>query len=354
MLSRTLTLALSVACAGVVSAQAPFQDARGNSSWFAPGTGGFFQINTGNASASLSYLRDITTHDFWYGIELTGKLNGTSASLFGDDRISANAGLRFSFGKRWVLMNEPKEFGLPEGETLDPTNEAQVRRILGLSSTDALPEGVAKDGAFSGVAAAKFFNSLLNNLTPENSRFLNRGRFDWLAFSIGVNRSDYKLFDASLPLADQISTKEFTGWSADMTYNFMDGGTRLYGVSIGYKRDNNIDDLTEVTIKDETLVNDGDTTRTIVKETKAFRGAFEAVDRIPLKFDAVYWPNDFGGRIGINFFARTDLRDTSNTFTPGIGIFYSAKGAPTRVLGGISFSTLKGKPRIGIVAGFNF
>jgi hypothetical protein len=104
-----------------------------------------------------------------------------------------------------------------------------------------------------------------------------------------------------------------------------------------------------------TAVSDSGTTREATRIRKALRGDFKESTRTFINTDFVWFPASLDSRIRVNFFTRSGMTGNEKGFRPGIGLFISEKNAPTRVVGGVSFSfDEKGKANLSLTAGYNF
>lgn len=280
-------------------AQTAFEDAGGNSSILIKDTGGFAKVNVSDASVRVGYLFDLSNRSTYYGFEVSGKLAGDFASIFHSNQPAPGARFRASIGRRWIFSEKPSG---------DPTK---------------------------------------GRLTD-----------DWLTFQVGYARSRFKVLSEDSNFANQIRTQNFDGYSMTVAYNALFKNTRgplLFGTSLGVERKSNIDDLDEVEVVDEVFADSSGTTRrSVVSRQQAFRGTYKETTAIPVYTDLVWFPRQFESRIGINFFTRSNIGQVTKRFEPGVGLFFTLPGAPTRVIGGISVSVRDGKAAVGLVAGFNF
>ena len=223
---------------------------------------------------------------------------------------------------------------------------------------------------------------------------LERRSVDWLSFRVAYKRSRYKLLNEGSSFADQVRRQNFDGYSATLAYNRLitlddlmgqkarrvvrraerlgadtdkrtkataEGkepepkGSMIVGVSIGVRRSNNADDLDSVEIEDQSFTSSSGTTqrRGMSKQT-VLSGEYKEFIAVPLNTDVVWYPGMFRSRLAIDFFTRSDLGKTGREFVPGVGLFITKAGQPTKVVGGISFALDDGKGRIGLVGGFHF
>lgn len=299
-LKRTFAaVALTIlACLSTV-AQTAFEDASGDGSIVLKDQGGFARVNVSDTSAKIAYLFDMSNKSIYYGFEITGKLNSDFASLFDSGKPSPEARFSALVGKRFIFSTKPK------GE-------------------------------------------------PTTGRLTD----DWLTFRAGYRRARYKVLSLESTFADQVRKQNFDGFSAIVAYNALFKSSRgpfLFGISSGAERRNNIDDLDEVEVNDQVFTSSNDSTqRSVIARQKAFSGLYKESTAIPINTDLVWFPKQFESRIGFNAFTRSNVGQGDRNFEPGVGLFFTKEGSPTRVLGGITISARDGKARVGLVAGYNF
>lgn len=290
---------MTTACCLSTFGQTAFEDASGNSSIVLKDQGGFARVNISDTSAKLAYLFDMSNKSVYYGFEVSGKLNNDFASLFGSGAPSPEARFSALVGKRFIFSKKP--------------------------------EGTPTEG----------------NLTD-----------DWLTFRVGYKRARYKILSEDNAFADQVRKQNFDGFSTLLSYNALfknSNGPILFGASFGAERRNNIEDLDEVEVNDEVFTSSsGSTQRSVVASQKAFTGVYKESTAIPIYTDLVWFPKKFESRIAFNAFTRSNVGQGDKSFEPGIGLFFTKEGSPTKVLGGISISARDGKARVGLVAGYNF
>lgn len=181
------------------------------------------------------------------------------------------------------------------------------------------------------------------------------GNFDRLVFQGGYIFRQYNLFNPSATFAEQLNKKDFHSPSAQLIYTYQLGGNKLIGASIGMEKSNNSSELTEIDIRDYMTATSGTTTREFGRSRKALLGDFRQYTRTFVNTDLAWFPGSLKSRVGINFFTRSVITGNNKGFRPGIGVFLSEKGAPTRVVGGVTaFMDEKGKANISLTAGYNF
>ena len=281
-----------LACSSTVLAQTAFEDAGGESSIFI-NQGGFARVNVTDTTVKIGHVFDNTKNDYFFGVELSGKLSGKFASLFESGKPSPEGQIRLTLGKKKLSLVSSKHL-----------------------TTDWLTFHV-------GYRRASY------KLLAEGETFANQ-----------VRKEKFDGFSAIMAYNALFKSKR---------------GPVLFGISGGAERRNNIDDLDEVEVNDQVFTSaDGTTQRSVVAKQKAFRGTFEKVTAAPINTDLVFFPARFESRIGFNFFTRSNVGEGNKRIEPGFGVFFTKEGEPTKVIGGLSLSVRDGKGRFGLIAGYNF
>lgn len=278
--------------AATAYAQAAFEDSEGKSA-IVLDNGGAGIINIADGSAKIGYV--FQAGDMRFGGDVTGKLTKGVGTLFSNGSAAAQAGGAFRVGWHYILAPSPAP-GTPPG-------------------------GFIKD--------------------------------DWAYAQIGYTHSSATLFDRG---ANAIAKRSFDGYSAGLFYNATMAGNFLVALAGGYERRNNVADLEVVEVTDETVVSAGPPVRTTRKVTVAVEGAYAESDHIVANYDLAWFPDFLSNRIAIDLFGRFD-RDVdarNSTFKPGLGVMVIEQGKPTHVVGGLSFESVSGKLRVGIMGGFHF
>jgi hypothetical protein len=357
--------ALLFALSAVASAQAAFQDAEGKSSVFIQDKDGFASINVSDKRIDIGYLFDRGERGWFYGFDVSGKAAGKFATLFSGGTPAPEGAFNFRVGKRFL-----------GSEAFSKITD----RCIGEYRTAAQQAGRQFGAADEITARARCLQ--------EDPAFARRLTVDWLTFQTGYKRARYKLLNESGAFADQVRKQSFDGYNVTLGYNALitlaklasirearqqlkmrrdqgealtnvpDGppqGSIIFGASIGVERRNNVDDLKEIEVEDQTFTSVGGTTqRRAVSRQQVLSGIYKEFTAVPLNTDVVWHPASLAGRIAFDAFTRSNLGDVNREFVPGVGVFITEKGAPTKVVGGISFSFKDGKARIGLVGGFHF
>ncbi|HEY5536465.1 MAG TPA: hypothetical protein VIL99_16215 [Ignavibacteria bacterium] len=280
-----------------INAQTGFEDADSKSSIILD-KNGVSKFNITDASIKIGYLFHNSESRYRFGFDVSGKAENGIASLFENDNIAPNANLNLTLGYQ-TIFSQP----------LDAPN-------------------------------------------------LNTKYFivdDWFTIQIGYNKAQYKLFNPLKAKEEQVQKRNFDGFNVTGYYNILFKYNYFLGVSLGFAKLNNYQSLNEVELIDKTIVIDElGFQRYINKTQKLRRGDLNIVNHILLNFDAVWIPKFFSYRVGIDVFGRYDKFEETDSFTPGLGIFITQEGAPTHVIGGISFSYKDKDLKIGLISGFNF
>lgn len=351
-------LLLTIIVAMPVQGQQPFQDAKGESSIFIP-DGGFAQINVADPSIRLGFLRNISSEEWIYGFNLSGKLTGTRAGLINNNNVAPDAQVGFTIGKNDPFTEKLKLDQIIVSRYLRERLQTLLLERGLLKNGEVLPKPktaknlveylgeVTESGLLRGIDIGQVFDlPELKKFAPNFSRILFQG---------GYSFKQYNLYSPTAAFNDQIYKKNFHSPSAQLIYFKQLTGRKLLGAAIGVQRSNNSGDLTEVEVRDFTSAVSGSTTREVSRVRKALRGDYKESTRAFINADFAWFPAALESRIGVNFFTRSGLIGNEKGFRPGIGLFLSEKGAPTRVVGGVSVSLDNNrKANIALTAGFNF
>jgi hypothetical protein len=302
-----------------------------------------------------------------WGIEFRGKPSDKTASLLRSSDLSVGAKGTLSLGVSNVLTHRPSQadiessvehIGVLQGEIA--VLEANVTK-----AGDDLEKARRSNAAAADIATAERNLRVSRERLTERRRSLVNARpdpgpgrmtFDWLTLRMSYERSQHSLVDASAAFVDQISTQDFNGWGALLSYNLEFEGPSVLGLSFGVEKRNNVGALRSVDIRDlMSTSTDGSSVRTIEVMRKALSGEYKESVETTLSTDYIVLPRFLDSRIAVDLFTRTNFSETSNDFRPGIGIFLTQDRAPTRVIGGISFyEDREENLAVDLVLGFNF
>lgn len=384
---------LSTNCA----AQLPLQDGEGEGTLLT-NRRGFLQFNIAESTAHFGYMFDNTKNDFSFGVDFSAKVTGKKASFINNNSFAPDAGFAFSVGKKFLFSREYKpdkklvtEKLLAEMQKI-LEEDPDVRKMLGkdtvkpgaikLPTIEKLKELLKSAGlneeeqnlGSKPPTLSLYINALTkycvelkskdavcqNKDTIFNTIFSPKGmktygiNFDRLVFRGGYSYKKYDLFDPARPFDDQLYEKNFHKPSAEIIYFSQIGGNKLFGISGGVERTNNSSALTEVEVRDFTTIVNGNDTREFGGTTTALMGSFKESTRAFINSDFAWFPGKFNSLFGVDFFVRSGLTGRKS-LRPGVGFFFSEKGAPTHVIGGINLSVdNKGKLNVALIAGYNF
>jgi hypothetical protein len=302
-------------------AQMPFQDAKGNGSILLS-DGGFVQLNLADPSVRIGYLHDLSSQRWSVGFDVSGKLTGSRASLLNKNQVSPDVKVGFTFGRKYLFAHR-----------LDLSDPSDVQKLKD-AQTKAVSHGAKPSDDFG-----EYWKAL---------------PYDRLALQIGYAFKQYSLFDANAAFEKEVFKKDFHSPSAAVVYSIQLNGSSLYGAALGIGRSNNSSDLTEVDVRDINSTTFSSTVREVVRTRPVLRGDFKQSTSVYLNSDYVWYPRTTFSRIGVDFYTRSVFTGIDKGFHPGIGVFLSEKGAPTRVLGGVTVSYDQGKASVALVAGFSF
>lgn len=319
-----LVIAVFAFHSSAVKAQVPFSDGEENGSVLLAGTGGYFQFDVADPSVRLGYLRD-TKSNWLFGFEASGKLSGQKAPLLTRSRVAPDMKVGFSFGKKYAFF---EKFDL--NDITDPKLQSKLKEIR----AEAARHGFASDA--------------------DLGEFVHAVPYDRLMLQVSYAYKQYTLFDELADFDNQVVKKGFHNPSVALTYSVLLDGTNFLGASFGVGRSNNSNDLTEVDVRDINTFTADDTVREVVRSREVLRGEFKQSTSVFLNTDYVWYPQKGFDRIGFDFYTRSTFTGIDKGFRPGLGVFLSEKGNPTKVLGGVAISYDDGKPSVALVVGFSF
>jgi hypothetical protein len=315
-----VVIAIIVFPVAVVRGQVPFRDAEENGTVLLAESGGYFQFDVADPSVRLGYLHDWAK--WTIGFDASGKLSGTRAHLLNNNRVAPDIKVGFSFGRKYLFAERLNR------------NDPDVRRKL----EEIRAEGVAH-GLEPNADVGEYFHAM---------------PYDRLMLQLGYAYKQYTLFDEFATFDKQVFKKGFHNPSAALTYSALLSGSNFFGASFGIGRSNNSNDLTEIDVRDINTFSSDDTVREVVRNREVLRGDFKQSTGVFLNTDYVLYPQKGFNRIGFDFYTRSVLTGIDKGFRPGLGVFLSEKGNPTKVLGGFTISYDDGKASVALVVGFSF
>jgi hypothetical protein len=384
-------------------AQQPLQDGNGEGTLLV-GRKGFLQFNLADSTAHFGWVFDNTKNDFSFGFDASARPSGKRASLISNNAVAADAQFSISVGKKFIFAKKFDPYKIYVTEDLLANMQKVLRtEIVGskavIGPTVELPSPEKLKTLVESVGLSDKISNQPNLITyiralvrycakiPKTDDFcsINDGRdigsierifdttkifkkdetnpsvkdlknfaigFDRLVFKAGYGRKKYTLYDPSAPFDSQFSEKDFQKPSAQLIYFAQINANKLFGVSLGVEKANNSDQLTETEVTDETSIVNGNVVRTFKESRTGLVGDYQEYTRAFVNTDFAWFPGN--SRIGLNFFTRSGLTG-KKTFRPGLGVFFSQKGSPTRINGGVSISVNNnGKLNIALIGEYNF
>lgn len=261
------------------------------------------KVSTADKKLELNYYRYFVVEkftDFFVGISGSGEMKNSASSLFANGNFVSGAQANFKLG----FMLGKSHFDPTVLDNIDPADPAAVQKIL-----DGLPPAwnlwLVGNGNFEGYS----FDRLMSNLSIDTE--VEKTRFTGTSVNIGLNF-----------------------WRAKML-----GGTTLAGLTIGYKRANNFDDLSEYKLRRTETFTDTLTgnLQQLNSEKTVYRGGYKEYDEYPLDIDYYYSPH---GLENVAFLLYSRIR-MSEEFKPktkfGLGIYFLKKQDFFNPIAGINF-----------------
>ncbi|MDB5261754.1 MAG: hypothetical protein JWQ14_1035 [Adhaeribacter sp.] len=269
-----------------------FEDGKGRTSIIAPL--GFLGINTENSSIRFQYFyaktagpdplgtQLIKRNRFYWGINVTGSAAGGISNLFSAGVFTPGTSACLFLGHRSLFFSALDKEGTP---VLHGKKQVAIE--------------------------------------------------DWLTFRTGGQIANYTLYDETKPFADQISKERFRGYLAQVAYNVLISGATSIGVSWDIAQANNIDDLTAIKFKQQTVISapNGQNTRIFEREVNAFSGSYETTIVNTYSLDGVrYFTPDSEINYALHLYGRLRHANDQPVYRAGVGFYLFPKG---KVAGGI-------------------
>ncbi len=156
--------------------------------------------------------------------------------------------------------------------------------------------------------------------------FNSDSHFDWAFVSASVEYAEYELFDPAQPEGRQFSNQSSVNATLTLTHTQLVSGDILLGVSGRYKRMNNIDDLKEVKVKEETVLNEqGEGVARQIADSRsrtAWQGEYRELDRFDFNIDGIYLLDVPGYKIGLAAQGRLRKRSEEDLrINAGLGVY---------------------------------
>ncbi|QNF35308.1 hypothetical protein HUW51_22260 [Adhaeribacter swui] len=269
-----------------------FEDGEGRTAILAPM--GYFGVNTENSSVRFQYFysrsasQEIFTEPlkrnrFFWGITVAGSTAGGLSNLFSYGSFTPGTSASLFAGHRSLLFPAISKTGEP---------------VLHGSRQIAIE--------------------------------------DWLTLRVGGQAANYTLFDASRVFDEQLFQERFRGYSTQLAYTVLIGGATSVGASWDVSRVNNIDELTPINFKQQTIITSpgsGQTTRIFEEEVDAYSGVYTTNVVNTYSVDAVHCITP---RSEINFalhgYGRLKRINEYSVYKAGLGFYLFPK---SKVAGGL-------------------
>jgi hypothetical protein len=183
----------------------------------------------------------------------------------------------------------------------------------------------------------------------------------WVGLEASGNRSVFSIAttDASNPVARHDTL--FRALAATGYYNALlniprAAGDVLWGVSAGYGKRNNYDQLKKAQVCQTVASSLPGTPVQVIQKCKDARiGDYREVFRAVGDMDILWVPKVLAERLAFDALARYDGASATRSVIPGIGVFITEKGAPEKIVGGFLIEWERGsRPKLGIQAGLPF
>lgn len=265
---------------------------------------GTISFSTKDKATTLNYYSYFAPENFthWYfGIKASGKVKNNFTSIFSSGNITPEASTNLQMGFRLFRLGKMK------------------------------------------------YDENFNNLTKEKRQDLldnhNRPASDlWFVVDGELTGSKFRRFNPDTLFASQITSQKFTGYSVNAGFNFWQArlvnSTVLFGVTMGIKRKNNFDDLTESVREDTQIIVDtvSNTSRKITTKETVYTGAYKESIVYPFNMDLYFVPHGLKN-LGFLIYSRTEIAEHKYPFTQlGGGIYFLTHQNSFNPLFGINMS----------------
>ncbi len=347
----------------------------------------------------------------YFGVSLTGVPSSNIASIFGAGRLSAGADLQISYGRAYVLSYVPSRIAsvvsasiagfstradgiaarrkernerpgptparltaIADADRGDTTNIKGQRQLLDSllhapNTRSSLRDQLSVAVAYADDVLAFARGDDADKPAAPNplAALARRGGpvYDAWFVRAGANAGTATLFDGTRPFAEQFSTRDYQGYSAQAGYSVRFGGTLpvILAGSGGVTRSSNVDELSSIDVTEtQTYTSaDGVTQRSTSRKRTGLVGDLAVQTKAVAKFDAVLYPFLAGASrdaahprstIAFDLFTRA-TRTLATVY--GVGAYLTQPGSPTSVYGGVNiYRATDRRLAFDLVAGFPF
>lgn len=262
--------------------------------------GGSLSANFKDKSVKIGYMHSKSDKPLSYGITLKGRSTSDASIIFDGDKVNPETTITVPIGYHWILSEKPQREEL-KGFIID----------------------------------------------------------DWFFLEIKYTSAQYQMFDSSRTFESQLYKEEMHVPSLALSYNAITSGNILFGASLEFGKANNYSDLTSKEVKTTTSVGDSASITRVTQTTISTKqGEYREFNQSKFNIDAMIIPGYFDNRVGLDLFARyRDASEHDSTYVNiGAGIFLLKDGAPTQIVGGLTFmrDDKKNENILGLVVGYNF
>ena len=279
-----------ISIAPIISCQAQtfqpvFEDGEGRTSIIAPL--GYFGVNTVNSSLRFQYFYSrsasqesfsapIKRNRFFWGVTVAGSATGGLRTVFSAGNFTPGTSASLFLGQRSWLFPAINESGEP---VLYGTRQVAIE--------------------------------------------------DWLTLRIGGQVANYTIFDASRAFEEQLFQEKFRGYLTQLAYTVLVGGSTSFGVSWDVAKTNNVEALTPVNFKQQTIITNpasGQTTRIFEEEVDAFTGTYATQVTHTFSLDAVQYITP-GSEINyaVHAYGRFKKANENAVYKAGLGFYLFPK-----------------------------
>lgn len=156
-------------------------------------------------------------------------------------------------------------------------------------------------------------------------------RIAWWSISYGLSDAKFKLFDASLPLGDQVTDRAFVSQTLGLSYSryarsAVGSESRFWSSSLDFASEDNLGDLKKHDVTDRTTSRSGATERVVERKYSAYSGTYKPNLRA-LRLSTDYYRFFFDNGAGaLHLFPAATVRDESRPrYTMGLGFLFTAR-----------------------------
>lgn len=257
---------------------------------------GTIGLNTSAKKLDLSYYQYMNPlNPSFIGVSASGQIENSIGSVFSTGDLATGASLQVKFGKRLfsVGMIDVDEW------------RANFVATHGHGPTDA------------------DYAVMVNAQRPAADL--------WLVMNAAFTGSKFKLYYPDSAYAAQVKSKTFSSpefhagfnyWAADL---FKAKVTVLAGATIGVKKANNFDDLTETTSQEVISGSSGTSTRKLTSNSTVYTGTYKETTSYPLNIDLYFKPHGFKNAAILLYDHTEYFKDAKSKVKLGAGLYLLRK-----------------------------